>query len=55
MSSAIPKACFSIGVEAPAAIALLQSPSENDQRPSSRFEILISQVGCENVLVFKLE
>jgi hypothetical protein len=39
-------------VEAPAAIALLQSPSDNVPRPSSKFEILISHVWkwkCANV------
>lgn len=40
MSSAIPKALFSIGVNAPAADARLQSPSDNDPEPSSSFEYL---------------
>ena len=40
MSSAIPKAFFSIGVNAPAADARLQSPSENVPEPSSSCEYL---------------
>uniref|UniRef100_A0A2P2L6W9 Uncharacterized protein n=1 Tax=Rhizophora mucronata TaxID=61149 RepID=A0A2P2L6W9_RHIMU len=42
MSSAIPKALFSMVEKAPAAVALLQRPSESSPRPSSRYETLIS-------------
>ena len=45
MSSATPKALFSIGVKAPAADARLQSPSESDDPgASSRYEYLVIQV-----------
>lgn len=40
MSSAIPKALFSMGVNAPAADARLQSPSDNVPEPSSSFGYL---------------
>lgn len=40
MSSAIPNTLFSIAVKAPAADALLQSPSESGPEPSSRYEYL---------------
>lgn len=48
MSSAIPKALFSIGVKAPAADARLQSPSESDDSgASSKYGYLVTQViGC---------
>jgi hypothetical protein len=44
ISSAIPKALFSINVKAPAADARLQSPSESVPGPSSRHEYLGNHV-----------
>ena len=43
MSSAIPKALFSMGLNAPAEIALLQSPSERLPGPFSKEERLENQ------------
>lgn len=43
ISSAIPKARFSIGVNAPAVDALLQSPSDSFPELSSRSEYLENQ------------
>lgn len=55
MSSAIPKALFSKGVKAPAEVARLQSPSESDPSPSSRFEYLgIHVIGCRTVLRYRV-
>lgn len=44
MSSAIPKARFSIGVNAPADLARLQRPSDNPDGLSSKLENLECKV-----------
>lgn len=44
MSSAIPKALFSVGVNAPAVDARLQSPSESNPGSPSSFEYLGNNV-----------